>query len=228
MTSAAPVQREPGVLSHRLSASDFTGKPCLFLDRDGVVVEETHYLHRTEDVVLIDAVAKAIAKANALGVAVVMATNQAGIGRGYYGWREFERVQQHILDACGALGARCDMVLACAYHREGIAPYNREAHSWRKPAPGMLLEAARVLGVDLSQSHIVGDTIADLAAGAQAGLPGGTLVLTGHGEHEWRQGGEAAFTLYEKSGSFAPRLASNGAEAIENWLGSLSLEANAV
>lgn len=227
MTSGSPIHHEVGVFSQRLSATDYTGKPCLFIDRDGVLVEESHYLHRTEDVVLIRGVAEAIAKANATGVAVVMVTNQAGIGRGYYSWQEFEVVQQHILGACGSLGGRCDMILACAYHAEGVAPYNQAGHSWRKPAPGMLLEAARVLGIDLSRSHIVGDALTDLAAGARAGLPGGTLVLTGHGEREWRYGGEAAFALYENSGSFVPRRARNAAEAIEYWLAGLTLEASA-
>jgi D-glycero-D-manno-heptose 1,7-bisphosphate phosphatase len=226
--SGASVDHGPGIFSKRLSTTNYAEKPCLFLDRDGVVVEETHYLHRTEDVTLINGVGEAMAKANAMGVAVVMVTNQAGIGRGYYTWQDFEVVQRHILGACGSLGGRCDMILACAYHCEALAPYNREAHPWRKPAPGMLFEAARVLDVDLSRSHIVGDTLADLEAGAQAGLPGGTLVLTGHGGVEWRDRGEAAFARYKKSGSFKARLARNGAEAIRDWLADLTPDVSVV
>lgn len=212
---------EAGLFSQRLTATDFLGKPCLFLDRDGVLVEETHYLHRVEDVAMISDTAVGIAQANAAGVAVVMITNQAGIGRGYYDWQQFKRVQAHIANACDSVGAHCDMVLACAYHGEGIAPYDREAHPWRKPGPGMLLEAARVLRVDLQRSHVVGDTLADLTAGARAGLPGGTLVLTGHGNGEWSTAGEAVFARLERSG-FKPRRARNGREAIEDWLVSLN------
>ncbi len=62
------------------------GRPALFLDRDGAVVEETDYLRRVEDIIMIPGAAAAIAAANEHGVAVVMVTNQAGIGRGYYGW----------------------------------------------------------------------------------------------------------------------------------------------
>jgi D-glycero-D-manno-heptose 1,7-bisphosphate phosphatase len=217
---------EPGLFSERLSATDYAGKPCLFLDRDGVLVEETNYLHRVEDVNLIDGTAASIARANAAGVAVVMVTNQAGIGRGYYDWQQFERVQAHIFDACDAVGARYDMILACAYHHEGLAPYDRAAHPWRKPGPGMLLEAARVLGVDLKRSHIVGDTLADLEAGAGAGLLGGTLVLTGHGEREWSDGGARAFARLESRG-FKPCRARNAAEAITGWLASLNSGAGA-
>lgn len=212
---------EPGLFSQRLTATNCLGKPCLFLDRDGVLVEETHYLHRVEDVAMINGTAVGIAQANAAGVAVVMVTNQAGIGRGYYDWQQFERVQAHIGDACRSVGAHYDMILACAYHGEGIAPYDREAHPWRKPEPGMLLEAARVLGVDLQRSHVVGDTLADLTAGARAGLPGGTLVLTGHGEREWSAGGEAVFARLESCG-FKPRRAPNARQAIEDWLVSLN------
>lgn len=110
------------------------------------------------------------------------------------------------------------MVLACAYHADGIEPYRLAAHPWRKPQPGMLLEAARILGVDLSRSHIIGDTLTDLAAGAQAGLPGGTLVRTGHGEREWRDRGEAVFATYRESGRFVANLAENAGEAIDAWL----------
>jgi D-glycero-D-manno-heptose 1,7-bisphosphate phosphatase len=215
---------ESGLFSCRFSRTNYQGKPCLFLDRDGVLVEETNYLHRIEDVVLVAGVAEAVASANALGVAVVMVTNQAGIGRGYYSWKDFECVQQHIIRACSSVGARWDMMLACAYHGEGIAPYREEGHLWRKPQPGMLLETARVLGIDLSRSHIVGDTLTDLDAGARAGLPGGTLVLTGHGEREWREGGAVAFARYQKSGSFMPHLSANAAEAIANWLSGFNLD----
>ncbi|HEU5066875.1 MAG TPA: HAD family hydrolase [Sphingomicrobium sp.] len=216
----------PGLYSRRLSTTNFQGKPCLFLDRDGVVVEETNYLHRTEDVILIGGVPQAIAKTNALGIPVVLVTNQAGIGRGYYNWQQFELVQQHILDAFGSFGAKCDMVLACAYHKDAIAPYDVGDHSWRKPAPGMLLEAAKVLGIDLTRSHIIGDTLPDLAAGARAGLRGGTLVLTGHGKRAWNKS-EADFSRYLTAGSFIPRVARNAAEAIENWLAELAPKTSA-
>ncbi len=192
-----------------------------------MLVEETDYLHRIEDVMIISGVPEAIARANRLGVAVVMVTNQAGIGRGYYSWQEFGVVQDHILSSGKLLGAQYDMVLACAYHTEGVVPYDRAAHHWRKPGEGMLLEAARILGVDLSRSHIVGDTLNDLAAGARAGLPGGTLVGTGHGEREWRNGGAEAFAEYARAGSFAAVRAKDAGDAIDAWLGSISSGASA-
>jgi D-glycero-D-manno-heptose 1,7-bisphosphate phosphatase len=211
---------EGGTYSVRLTDVDFSGRPCLFLDRDGVLVEETNYLHRPEDVAVIPGVPQAIANVNQREIPVVVVTNQAGIGRGYYDWPEFLNVQRHILDVCRSSGAHCDMVLACAYHEEGVPPYDRAGHHWRKPAPGMLLEAARQLQIDLRRSYIIGDTLADLAAGAEAGLAGGALVLTGHGQREWASGGEAAFSTYRKGG-FAARVAPDAAQAIEDWLAAL-------
>lgn len=211
---------EGGTYSVRLTDVDFSGRPCLFLDRDGVLVEETNYLHRPEDVVVIPGVPHAIAEVNKRGIPVVIVTNQAGIGRGYYDWADFRSVQRHILDVCRLSGAHCDMLLACAYHEEGVPPYDRAGHHWRKPAPGMLLEAAKQLQIDLPQSHIIGDTLSDLAAGAEAGLAGGTLVLTGHGQREWASGGEAAFSAYRNTG-FTARVARDAAQAIEDWIAAL-------
>lgn len=227
MTFEAPRYPEPGLFAQRITNTDFRGKPCLFLDRDGVSVEETNYLHRTEDVVLISGVAEGIARANKMGIAVVMVTNQAGIGRGYYNWQQFVLVQNYILDQSRQSGAHYDMVLACAYHAEGIAPYGQDGHHWRKPGPGMLQEAARILGVDLSRSHIVGDTLTDLAAGARAGLSSGALVATGHGEREWRKGGAEAFAQYRKDGIFCISRVANAGEAIDAWLDRISLAAGA-
>jgi len=95
------------------------GRPALFLDRDGVIVEDTKYLCRAEDIIMIPGAAGVIAAANTRGIAVVLVTNQAGIGRGYYGWSEFKAVQQAIVFTLVAEGARLDAVYACPHHPEG-------------------------------------------------------------------------------------------------------------
>jgi D-glycero-D-manno-heptose 1,7-bisphosphate phosphatase len=156
-------------------------RPALFLDRDGVIVEEVDYLHRLSDVVLIPGAAETIAAAKRLGVPVVIVTNQAGIGRGYYGWMDFMSVQEAILAELSRSGAAVDGVFACPYHPHGVAPYAHPDHPARKPQPGMLLRAAEMMGIDLRRSWIVGDKSSDLMAGRAAGLRGGLLVLTGYG-----------------------------------------------
>ena len=165
-------------------AASYRGRPALFLDRDGVLVAEVGYLHRPEEARLIPGAAALIAAANRAGLAVVLVTNQAGIGRGTYGWAEFQATQERLSADLAAGGAALDMVLACPFHAQGEPPYRHPAHPCRKPRPGMILRAAERLGLDLDGSWIVGDRAIDLEAGRAAGLAGGAQVLTGHGAAE--------------------------------------------
>jgi D-glycero-D-manno-heptose 1,7-bisphosphate phosphatase len=152
------------------------GRPALFLDRDGVVVADTHYLGRPEDLRMIEGAAAAIARCNALQIPVVLVTNQSGIARGYYDWEGFRAVQAALVADLTAAGAHLDAVLACAYHAEGRESLRVADHPWRKPNPGMILAAGGRMDLDLPRSWIVGDTVHDLAAGMAAGLAGGTLL----------------------------------------------------
>ena len=159
-------------------------RPALFLDRDGVIVQDPGYLSRIADLALIPGAADLIASANRRGIPVVEITNQAGIGRGYYGWNEFLQVEEALARELASRGAAIDAVFACPYHRDGIPPWTHLAHPARKPRPGMLLAAERFLNLDLKHSWMVGDKLGDLLAGYNAGLHGGLHVLTGQGpEH---------------------------------------------
>jgi D-glycero-D-manno-heptose 1,7-bisphosphate phosphatase len=160
------------------------GRPALFLDRDGAVVEETGYLCRVEDVRVIPGAAKVIAAANKRCVPVVMVTNQSGIGRGYYGWPEFASVQAKIAALLAAEGARIDAVYACAHHPEACGPLAHPDHPARKPNSGMLLQAATDLALDLNPSWLVGDKADDIEAAKRAGIAGALQVATGHGDGE--------------------------------------------
>jgi D-glycero-D-manno-heptose 1,7-bisphosphate phosphatase len=159
-----------------VAAESLAGRAALFLDRDGVIIVDTHYLGRSEDMQLIPGAAAAIASANALGIPVVVVTNQSGIGRGYYDWNAFHAVQAALATALAAEGAHLDAVLACAYHGDGRGAMQVADHPWRKPKPGMILEAVRRTRLDPSRSWIIGDRAHDLVAGLAAGLAGGTLV----------------------------------------------------
>lgn len=160
------------------------GRPALFLDRDGVLVEETHYLSDPEDVRLLAGAPELVAAANRAGVPVVVVTNQAGIGRGYYGWDSFAAVQERLKALLAAAGARWDAVLACPFHPDAREPWRHPDHPARKPNPGMLLRAREELGVELRSSWIVGDTLGDVLAGRNARLSGAVHVLTGHGRRD--------------------------------------------
>ena len=172
--------------------------PALFLDRDGAIVEEVLYLHRPEEMKLIPGAADTIAAANTRGIPVVVVTNQAGIGRGYYGWEDFIAVQACMIEELSGLEARIDAVFACPYHADGEGPFIHADHPDRKPNPGMLQKAAGLLGLDLSRSWIAGDRASDLGAGHAAGCEGGVHLKTGHGHSD----GETEMALAYASSSF--------------------------
>lgn len=167
-------------------------RPALFLDRDGVVVEEVDYLRRPEDVRLVPGTPRIIALANSRRLPVVLITNQSGIGRGRLGWDDFMAVQEKIIAELEAEEAWIDAVFACPHHAEGEPPYDDPDSPFRKPNPGMLLAAAERMALDLSKSWIVGDRAIDLEAGSRAGLAGGLHVLTGHGADPGERNGALA------------------------------------
>jgi D-glycero-D-manno-heptose 1,7-bisphosphate phosphatase len=168
---------EPGLWVERIGKGTFpAGRPALFLDRDGTINVDTGYPSDPADMALRGDIAPAIEAANRGGVPVVIVTNQSGIARGYFGWDVFARVNRRVLDLLAEQNAFVDMVLACAYHEAGSGPLAVADHPMRKPNPGMLIEAARRLDLDLKRSLIVGDKSADMEAGQRAGLERGWLV----------------------------------------------------
>ena len=147
------------------------GRVALFLDRDGVINEEIGYLWRFEDVRFVPGIVPLLQAANRLGVFTCVVTNQAGIGRGLYSETQFEQLMQEMRRALEAQGARLDAVYHSPFHPvHGIGKYRRES-AWRKPAPGMLLQAAADHSLDLARSTMVGDRCGDMEAGAAAGVP---------------------------------------------------------
>jgi D-glycero-D-manno-heptose 1,7-bisphosphate phosphatase len=184
------------------------GRPSLFLDRDGTVVEEIEYLHRIEDIHIIPGAAQVIAAANQRSIPVILVTNQSGIGRGYYGWPEFKSVQDAIVASLGAEGAIIDAVYACAHHPEAKGTWAHPNHPARKPNPGMLLQAAADLVLDLKSSWLVGDKADDVEAAKQAGIAGALQVATGYGGAERQRAAKLA------SSKFVVRFGRSIAEAI--------------
>ena len=167
----------------RISPYSFAA-PALFLDRDGVIIGEKNYIANPNDVEMLPGIPELIQAARQSGMAVVEITNQAGIGRGYFGWPEFVAVEDRVTEVLAKHRAGLDAVLACPFHADGRPPYRHPDHPWRKPNPGMLTEAARLLNLDLSQSVLVGDKAADQVAAQMAGLRWGIHVLTGYGEDQ--------------------------------------------
>jgi D-glycero-D-manno-heptose 1,7-bisphosphate phosphatase len=203
-----------------IAVGDFAGRPALFLDRDGVIVEDTHYLGRAADVRLLAGASEAIARCNRLGIPVVVISNQSGIARGLYHWTDFVAVQAAIVSALAEAGARLDAVLACAHHGDGNAPLNVADHPWRKPNPGMMVAAGQRMKLDLARSFVVGDRACDLVAGRAAGLAGGVLIPS-------CAGAERGAATELRSGRFTVEIASSLEEAVarllaRGWANSMS------
>jgi D-glycero-D-manno-heptose 1,7-bisphosphate phosphatase len=159
--------------------------PALFLDRDGVIIQEKIYIHDPAEVELLTGIPDLIRAARGLGMAVVEITNQAGIAHGVFEWPEFVQVDNRVMEVLAEQNVSVDAVFACPFHDEGRPPYQVANHGWRKPNPGMLLEAISQLNLAPRKSVLVGDKVSDLEAGRAAGLALGIHVLTGHGrEHE--------------------------------------------
>ena len=131
------------------------GRAGLILDRDGVINVDTGYVHRIEDCHFVPGIFDLLRAARARDFAIAVATNQSGIGRGYFTEDDFHRF---------------DAVYYCPDHpTEGVGVYRRES-DWRKPLPGMMRQAINDLGLDPSRSWAVGDKMRDLEAAAAAGI----------------------------------------------------------
>jgi D-glycero-D-manno-heptose 1,7-bisphosphate phosphatase len=155
-------------------------REAVFLDRDGTLIEEVHYLASTEQVRLIPGAADAVRGLNAAGVLVVVVTNQAGVARGYFPEGRVADVHARLSALLAEHGAHIDAYFYCPHHpTEGVGAY-RVACACRKPKPGLLLAAARELDIDLARSWMIGDKLCDAQAGVAAGCRS-LLVRTGHG-----------------------------------------------
>jgi lipopolysaccharide heptosyltransferase II len=179
----SPCMREIGVAEVVAAVRDLlglsvdrgAGRKALFLDRDGTLVELVPYLHEPHKVRLIPGVAGALRSAKEAGYLLVVTTNQSGIARGLFTRRDVDAVHQVIRQALATADAAIDAFYICPHHPDHTGPCG-----CRKPEPGMFLQAGRELGIDYSQSFVIGDTIEDLAAGAGIGAKP-ILVRTGYG-----------------------------------------------
>lgn len=142
---------------------------ALFLDRDGVINADAGYTYRIESFHFIDGIFDLCRAAHALNYLLIIVTNQAGIGRGYYTEADFQYLTAWMKDRFAAEGAPLTAVYHCPYHPDGVGEYRKQS-DWRKPAPGMLLQAATDFALDMQASLLVGDSEHDIAAARAAGV----------------------------------------------------------
>ena len=148
-------------------------KPCLFLDRDGVINVDKGYTFRPDDLVFIDGIENGIKAANEAGFYVIVVTNQAGVARGYYTLKDTDLFHAEIQEKLAIKGAHIDAFYSCPYHKDGNVPeYTFDNHPDRKPNPGMILKAFSDWPIDIENSFLIGDKGHDVTAAERAGVKG--------------------------------------------------------
>lgn len=148
-------------------------KPAAFLDRDGVLNADSGYTHRREDLAWIPGAREAVLSLNEAGYLVIVVTNQAGVGRGYFAERDMAGFHEAMQDGLAEVGAHVDAFYHCPFHPEAATDAYRHAdHPDRKPNPGMILRAMRDWPVATAGSFLIGDRESDLEAARRAGIPG--------------------------------------------------------
>ena len=157
---------------------DGTGRPAVFLDRDGTIIVEKTYLADPEGLVLVPHATEALKELREAGYALVIVTNQSGIARGLYTESDYRAVARRLDELLHAAGAPVDATQYCPHH-----PDFGEPCRCRKPNTGMYRDAAEALGLSLEASYYVGDKVADVRPALELGGTG-VLVRTGYGTDE--------------------------------------------
>lgn len=150
-----------------------TAVPAVFLDRDGVLIEDTGYPHLEAHLSLIPGAPEAVRRLNGLGYMAVIVTNQSGVARGLFSEDQMHAFNALVVRRFAARGARIAAVYACPYHDEAEDPkWFHADHPDRKPNPGMILRAVADHNIDPARSFLIGDRRSDLEAARRAGMPG--------------------------------------------------------
>jgi len=136
-------------------------KKALFLDRDGIINEDTYYPHRIEDIQFKDDIFPVCKAAQEKGYMLIVITNQAGIARGMFGEEEVITLHQWMMQEFLSRGIEIKKFYFCPYHTKGIVEKYRKDSFYRKPNPGMLMEAIEEFSISIRDSIMLGDKPSD-------------------------------------------------------------------
>ena len=157
-------------------------RPAVFLDRDGVINYEVDLLHRVEQMQLIPGAAEAIRRINQMGYLAIVVTNQPVIARNLCSFEKLEQIHMQMETLLGHEHAYVNAIYYCPHHPDAGYPEERKEYkircNCRKPAPGMLLQAAKDWNIDLENSYMIGDSQRDVEAGNNAGVKQSILIPT--------------------------------------------------
>jgi len=152
--------------------------PALFLDRDGVIIENrADYVRSWEDVYVFPQALAALVKSSASPYKIILITNQSVVGRGLITLERAWEINSRLVDGIRAAGGRVDGVYMCPHSPE-------QECDCRKPKPGLILQAARELEIDLGRSIMIGDALTDIMAGQAAGVGHLAIVRSGRGARQ--------------------------------------------
>lgn len=175
-----------------------TGRPAIFVDRDGTIIVEGRYLSDPEAVRVIDGAGPALRRLQDAGFALVVITNQSGIARGLYGEQDFFAVQQRVGELLARHGVTLDGAYHCPHHPDWTGPCD-----CRKPGTLLFERASADLGLDLRRSWYVGDRLRDVEPAARLGGHG-ILVRTGYGREQEGHAGD--YAVVDDIGGAAERI----------------------
>jgi D,D-heptose 1,7-bisphosphate phosphatase len=163
---------------------------AIFLDRDDTLIEDPGYINDPDQVKLLEGVPEALNALRAMDYKLVVASNQSAVARGIVTEEVLGRIHKRLEQLLAEKRTSLDGIYYCPYHPDGAIPKYRKDSDHRKPNPGMLLDAAKDMDIDLRQSWIVGNSPGDVEAGARAGCR--TILLDSRGHEQKIKPGERA------------------------------------
>lgn len=170
---------EKHIIFNKKSFNNKALRPAMFFDRDGVIIEDMHYICESKDVAILKGIKELLLISHELGWLNIVITNQSGIARGLFKWQDYEKVTFKMLEMLGS------SYLIDGIYANSADPFEKlSSESWRKPNPNMIIQAASDFDINLKESILIGDRLTDLLAGYNAGLRKFVHVLTGHGIKE--------------------------------------------
>ena len=157
-----------------------SGKPAVFMDRDGTINEQMGYINHLSRFHLLPGVAEAIGRINREGMLAIVVSNQSGVARGYFPPALVDRVHEHMSRLLAREGAFLDGIFFCPHYPRGSVKEYARSCECRKPGTGLINKACDTFQIDLARSYMVGDRVTDMEFAHRAGIQG-ILVETGYG-----------------------------------------------
>lgn len=170
---------------------------AIFIDKDGTLIPDLPYNVNPQLITLENNSSEGLNRLQAAGFLIVIISNQSGVARGYFHQESLAAVEIKVKSLLANEGIELNGFYYCPHHPEGtVTPYNIEC-TCRKPFPGLILEAARELNIDLKLSWMIGDILNDIEAGSRAGCK--TILIDNGNETEWQIDGNRIPSFVVKS-----------------------------